>query len=76
MSDRGSENIDGSSAPFSCEEISVHLIARRMDLDHAKLNRRNKRKEPELIKPREKRLYKKIVRDWTDPDAEFLYYNP
>lgn len=29
-----------------------------------------------MIKPRKKRFYKKIVRDWTDPDAEFLYYNP
>jgi len=29
-----------------------------------------------MIKSRKKRFYKKIVRDWIDPDAEFLYYNP
>jgi len=23
-----------------------------------------------------KRSYKKTVRNWTDPDAAFLYYNP
>jgi len=29
-----------------------------------------------MRKARKKRIYKKIIRDWTDPDAEFLYYNP